>query len=89
MPQPHPYLHEPLLYISNLPGYVTDENLAVAFVSCGPHRPKIPRDGGEVLSGTIEFKYLEQGSSIISCYLTHSSQPKRPLLRFNPGQFPV
>ena len=44
-PQPHPYLHEPLLHISNVPPYVSDENLAVAFVTCGPFRPRIPRDG--------------------------------------------
>lgn len=61
-PQPHPYLHEPLLYITNIPPYVSDENLALAFVTCGPFRPKIPRDGSSsVLSGTIEFKFLEKG----------------------------
>lgn len=60
---PHPYLHEPLLYITNVPAYVTDENLAMAFVTCGPFRPKIARDtGASVLSGTIEFKFLEKGA---------------------------
>ncbi len=59
----HPYLHEPLLYISNLPAYVTDENLAQAFVTCGPFRPKIVRDSGaSVLAGTIEFKFLDKGA---------------------------
>jgi polyadenylate-binding protein len=61
-PQPHPYLHEPILYISNLPPYMTDQNLVVAFVSCRPFRPKIPRDGSNMpLSGTIEFKLIEKG----------------------------
>jgi polyadenylate-binding protein len=61
-PQLHPYLHEPLLYITNLPPYITDENLATAFASCAPFRPNIPRDGtNKPLSGTIEFKYLEKG----------------------------
>lgn len=61
-PQAHPYLHEPLLYISNLPPFVTDQNLATAFVSCGPFRPTIPRDGTNMpLSGTIEFRNLEKG----------------------------
>ena len=61
-PRPHPYLHEPLLYISNVPAYVSDEMLAMAFVSCGPFRPKIQRDGSSnTLSGIIEFKFLEKG----------------------------
>ena len=64
-PQPHPYLHEPLLYISGLPAFVRDEDLAVAFQTCAPFRPNIPRDGSnKPLSGTIEFKYLEKGESI-------------------------
>jgi len=61
-PRPHPYLHEPLLYITNLPPFVSDENLAMAFVSCGPFRPRIQRDGSpNLLSGTIEFKFLDKG----------------------------
>lgn len=61
-PQPHPYLHDPILYISGLPPYVKDEDLAVAFVQCAPFRPNIARDGSNrPLSGTIEFKYLEKG----------------------------
>lgn len=61
-PQPHPYLHEPLLYISGLPHYVTDENLALAFTTCSPFRPRIPRDDTtKQLSGTIEFKTLDKG----------------------------
>lgn len=61
-PQPHPYLHEPLLYISTLPHFVTDENLATAFSTCAPFRPRIMRDGTtKPLSGTIEFKALDKG----------------------------
>ena len=62
--QPHPYLHDPVLYISGLPPHVTDQALASAFVSCAPFRPNIPRDGSNrPLSGTIEFKYMEKGAS--------------------------
>ncbi|KAF7351349.1 hypothetical protein MSAN_01566400 [Mycena sanguinolenta] len=66
-PEPHPILHEPLLYISNIPPYVTDENIALAFVTCGPFRPKIPRDGSSnPLNGTIEFKYLEKAEKALA-----------------------
>ena len=64
-PQPHPYLHEPLLYISALPHFVKDEDLAIAFQQCAPFRPKIDRDAADTyraLSGTIEFKYLQKGA---------------------------
>ncbi|KAJ3967724.1 hypothetical protein EV361DRAFT_952953 [Lentinula raphanica] len=63
-PQPHPYLHKPLLYISNLPSTVSDESLGMAFMTCAPFRPKITRDNnGPMLSGTIEFKFLEKAES--------------------------
>ncbi|KAL0959659.1 hypothetical protein HGRIS_011360 [Hohenbuehelia grisea] len=66
-PQPHPYLHEPLLYISNIPPYVTDENIAMAFATCGPFRPKIPRDQDTpMLSGTVEFKFLEKAEKALA-----------------------
>ncbi|OJT14034.1 Polyadenylate-binding protein 3 [Trametes pubescens] len=66
-PQPHPYLHEPLLYISGLPPYVRDEDLAVAFQTCAPFRPNILRDGSnKPLSGTIEFKYLEKAEKALA-----------------------
>lgn len=62
--EPHPYLHEPLLYISGLPPHVTDQDLALAFVQCAPFRPNIARDGtNRPLSGIIEFKYIEKGAS--------------------------
>ncbi|KAG5736174.1 hypothetical protein E4T56_gene15614, partial [Termitomyces sp. T112] len=66
-PHGHPYLHEPLLYISNVPAYVSDENLAVAFVSCGPFRPNIARDGGShVVAGTIEFRYMDKAEKALA-----------------------
>ncbi|KAF8962541.1 hypothetical protein BDZ97DRAFT_1920362 [Flammula alnicola] len=66
-PRPHPYLHEPVLYITNLPPYVSDENLATAFVSCAPFRPKIQRDGSpNLLSGIIEFRFLEKAEKALA-----------------------
>ncbi|KAF8439043.1 hypothetical protein L210DRAFT_2241444 [Boletus edulis BED1] len=66
-PQSHPYIHDPILYISNLPPYVTDESLAITFQSCAPFRPNIPRDGiNRPLSGTIEFKFLEKAEKALA-----------------------
>lgn len=62
--EPHPYLHEPLLYISNIPAYVTDDEIALIFQPCAKFRIKINRDGlHPVLSGTIEFQFLDRGVS--------------------------
>lgn len=61
-PHTHPYLHEPLLYITNIPANVSDETLGIAFVPCAPFRPKLVREtSNPFVSGTIEFKYLESG----------------------------
>ncbi|KAF9458990.1 hypothetical protein BDZ94DRAFT_1172499 [Collybia nuda] len=83
-PHPHPYLHEPLLYISNIPPYVSDENLALAFVTCGPFRPKIPRDGSNnLLSGTIEFKFAEKAEKALATLQSRplpGLQPPVPLV---------
>ncbi|KAJ8508292.1 hypothetical protein ONZ45_g9420 [Pleurotus djamor] len=66
-PHPHPYLHEPLLYITNVPSYVTDDNIALAFATCGPFRPKIPRDtSAQMLSGTVEFKFQEKAEKALA-----------------------
>ncbi|KAF7971491.1 hypothetical protein HWV62_20950 [Athelia sp. TMB] len=66
-PQQHPYLHEPLLYISNLPPYVSDENLAVALQICAPFRLNIARDGSNrPLTGTVEFRYLEKAEKALA-----------------------
>jgi polyadenylate-binding protein len=81
IPQPHPYLHEPLLYISNLPPYVTDQSLAVAFVSCGPFRPKILRDGSNMpLSGTIEFKFIEKAEKALATLQSRPIPELQPLV---------
>ncbi|KZT65302.1 hypothetical protein DAEQUDRAFT_752640 [Daedalea quercina L-15889] len=65
--QPHPYLHEPLLYITGLPPSVKDEDLALALQNCAPFRPNIPRDGSnKLLSGTIEFKYIEKAEKALA-----------------------
>ncbi|KAN0125954.1 hypothetical protein V8E52_001161 [Russula decolorans] len=66
-PQPHPYLHEPILYISSLPNYVTDENLAIAFSTCAPFRPRIDRaDATKPLSGMIEFRVLDKAERALA-----------------------
>ncbi|KIY72694.1 hypothetical protein CYLTODRAFT_388262 [Cylindrobasidium torrendii FP15055 ss-10] len=63
----HPYLHDPRLYISALPNYVTDENLAMALMTCGPFRPKIDReDGAPSVNGIIEFKFLEKAEKALA-----------------------
>ena len=63
-PEPHPYLHEPRIYITGVPAFVSDANLAVAFASCAPFRPNIPRDGtNQPQNGTVEFRFLEKGPS--------------------------
>ncbi|KAG6830032.1 hypothetical protein H0H87_009495 [Tephrocybe sp. NHM501043] len=83
-PHPHPYLHEPLLHISNIPPFITDENLALAFVACGPFRPKIPRDGSnQVLSGTIEFRFIEKAEKALATLQSRplpGIQPPVPLV---------
>ncbi|OJA12539.1 hypothetical protein AZE42_07178 [Rhizopogon vesiculosus] len=79
LPQPHPYLHDPLLYISNLPPYVTDENLAMTFQPCAPFRPNITRDGtNRPLSGTIEFKYLEKAEKALATLQSRPIQGLQP-----------
>lgn len=61
-PQPHPCLHDPLLYISGIPVHVLDEQIAAAFSQCAPFRPRIPRDANSpTMSGTIEFRFLDAG----------------------------
>ena len=60
--RPHPCLHDPVLFVTNLPAFVSDETLASALVGYGPFRPKILRDGMQAtVAGAIEFRYLEKG----------------------------
>ncbi|KAF5389609.1 hypothetical protein D9757_004233 [Collybiopsis confluens] len=66
-PHPHPYLHEPLLYITNVPANVSDETLGMAFMTCAPFRPKIVRDTpSPTVSGTIEFKFLDKAEKALA-----------------------
>ncbi|KAH7106629.1 hypothetical protein BKA62DRAFT_826128 [Auriculariales sp. MPI-PUGE-AT-0066] len=61
---PHPYLHEPLLYVTGLLPHVTEGDLARALENCVPFRPSIPRGGTDTtLSGTIEFRSIDRGAS--------------------------
>ncbi|KAL1742537.1 hypothetical protein HDZ31DRAFT_84075 [Schizophyllum fasciatum] len=81
---PHPYLHDPLLYITNVPRSVLDEDLASAFVSCAPFRPRINRDtDAPMLSGTIEFKFLEKAECALATLQGRpipKTQPPLPLV---------
>ncbi|KAH0835869.1 hypothetical protein J3R83DRAFT_9745 [Lanmaoa asiatica] len=78
-PQPHPYIHDPLLYISNLPPYIADENLAITFQSCAPFRPNIPRDGTSCpLSGTMEFRFLEKAEKALATLQSRPIQGLQP-----------
>ncbi|KAJ3574945.1 hypothetical protein NP233_g1413 [Leucocoprinus birnbaumii] len=83
-PQPHPYLHEPVLFVTNLPAYVSDETLATALVGYGPFRPKIIRDGIQAtVSGSIEFRYLEKAEKALAVLQARSIpniQPPVPLV---------
>ncbi|KAF9269423.1 hypothetical protein L218DRAFT_993473 [Marasmius fiardii PR-910] len=77
-PHPHPYLHDPLLYITSLPAYISDESLAVSFLTCGPLRPKIQREpNAQFVSGTIEFKFLEKAEKALA---TLQSRPIQGIL---------
>ena len=62
--EPHPYLNEPVLYISGLPSHVTDDQITSALSGCLPIRPNINRRcPDEELRGTIEFEDLYRGHS--------------------------
>ncbi|KAK2461225.1 hypothetical protein APHAL10511_006752 [Amanita phalloides] len=66
-PHPHPYLREPILYITNIPHYVTEESIAMAFVNCGPFRPKILPDlSSNVITATVEFRFLEKAERALA-----------------------
>ncbi|KAF9443021.1 hypothetical protein P691DRAFT_779114 [Macrolepiota fuliginosa MF-IS2] len=78
-PQPHPYLLEPVLYVSNLPAHVSDEALATALVGFGPFRPTIMRDGtGNPASGTIEFKFIDKAEKALAVLQARSIPSTNP-----------
>ena len=66
-PQPHPFLVDPVLYITGVPLSVADTELAQAFGPCLPVRLQITRDGmgvDEGGHGTVEFKLFEAGEPL-------------------------
>lgn len=66
--EPHPYLHEPVLYISGLPSYVTDDEIALVFQPCAKFRLKITREEPNLeLCGTIEFQHLDRAEKALAC----------------------
>ncbi|EIN08348.1 hypothetical protein PUNSTDRAFT_52774 [Punctularia strigosozonata HHB-11173 SS5] len=88
-PQPHPYLHEPVLYITNLPSYVSDENLALAFQFCAPFRPVIARDdSGQPVSGTIQFKFLEKAEKALATLHNRPVPELQPPVILNLSPYP-
>lgn len=74
--EPHPYLHEPILYISGLPSCVTDDEIALIFQPCAKFRLKINREEPHLeLYGTIEFQYLDRGHFHSIRSDLHTNQP--------------
>ncbi|KAF5310738.1 hypothetical protein D9619_007892 [Psilocybe cf. subviscida] len=58
-PRPHPYIEEPRLFISNLPPFVSDQDLAKALTAVSPFKPNLQRDGSpNPVSGEILFRYV-------------------------------
>ncbi|GJJ14849.1 hypothetical protein Clacol_009117 [Clathrus columnatus] len=69
----HPYLKEPLIYITNLAPHVAEHDIARVLEHCVPFRPNIPRDGsGRPLTGTIEFRELSSAERALA---TLNSRP--------------
>ncbi|KXN81675.1 Polyadenylate-binding protein, cytoplasmic and nuclear [Leucoagaricus sp. SymC.cos] len=88
-PQPHPYLQEPVLFVSNLPAYISDETLATAFVGYGPFRPKIIRDGIQAMvSGAIEFRFLEKAEKALAVLQARSIPTTTPPVLLVLSPFP-
>jgi len=59
---PHPFLTEPVLYVSNLPAHITDEIIARTLEFCVPFRPRLTRDSTTgAATGSIEFRTIERG----------------------------
>ena len=88
--RPHPCLHDPVLFVTNLPAFVSDETLASALVGYGPFRPKIIRDGMQAtVAGAIEFRYLEKGlfPSVFVCVYIHPLPFSGKSTRCPPGTF--
>lgn len=64
---PHPYLTEPILYVSNLPAHITDEVIARTLEFCVPFRPRLVRDPASgTASGSIEFRTIERAEKALA-----------------------
>ncbi|KAG8817202.1 hypothetical protein FRC19_011493 [Serendipita sp. 401] len=63
----HPFLHEPILYVSNLPSQITDEVIARTLEFCVPFRPRLVRDPvtGNA-TGSIEFRTKERAEKALA-----------------------
>lgn len=60
--RPHPYIEQPLLFLSNLPPFVSDHDLAKALVEVSPFKPNLQRDGSpNPVSGEILFRFVGTG----------------------------
>ncbi|KAG8832796.1 hypothetical protein FRC17_000619 [Serendipita sp. 399] len=64
---PHPFLHDPILYVSNLPSHITDEVIARTLEFCVPFRPRLVRDPvtGKA-TGSIEFRTKERAEKALA-----------------------
>lgn len=61
-PRPHPYIEKPLLFVSNLPPFVSDFDLAKALAEVSPFKPNLQRDGsGNPVFGEILFRFVDTG----------------------------
>ena len=59
---PHPFLIEPVLYVTGVPPDISDNELAQSFDTCLPVRPRLIRDDPDALcAGRVEFKSLDKG----------------------------
>lgn len=87
--RPHPYLKDPLLYVSNLAPHVSEHDVARALEFCIPFRPNIPRDGSNrPLSGTIEFKELVAAEKALAILNGRPIPFVTPLAYFYLSAFP-
>ncbi|CAO1629533.1 unnamed protein product [Parajaminaea phylloscopi] len=76
---PHPFLTQPLLYISGLDPHLEDRDLATSvFAALLPVRLNIDRKPGQTASGTVEFQTLDKAEKALATIRTiklHLSPP--------------
>lgn len=73
-----------VLYISDLPQSVTDEEIAESLYECRPLRINLVRGRSrhEDITGTVEFQRVESGQSLFTdswAGRSRDTQPKRPM----------